>query len=350
MAAPGVVWEFDDGHLGWRPYTAEVVARMEAALSAGESEATYSFGQWHYTVYFQTMLQMNMMTGTSRPVRRTLPVEEAVAAVEPVTEAGVHREHPAWLPHALGEQLSDLLLSPASCTAAEQQPPQHQLEPPERAPEELAALMRRHVPGIDGMMDRTGRTPVLTFVLGTCQSGLPLYREVPSVQAHTIRAIRAIFDCAARGVAGAAEALRMVAEAFQSCQAEQGRTIDAVYGRLSGRDASFRAQLLSLVDSHKDMLMQKVVLKLNPAVGDATDATPVSCSGLVSLPPRHLSLSLSLFLSLSLSLSLLSLFSAGARMNCACAPTGVDGGNRVIVHDANYLPEIHHHLYVWRSP
>jgi hypothetical protein len=57
---------------------------------------------------------------------------------------------------------------------------------------------------------------------------------------QTIRALRSIFAAAAAGKPGVSAALQQIAQAFQSCQAEQGRTIDAQYGRLSGRDASFR--------------------------------------------------------------------------------------------------------------
>lgn len=85
---------------------------------------------------------------------------------------------------------------------------------------------------------------------------------------------RFIFDRAAEGAPGAAAALQRLAEAYQSCQAEQGRTIDVMYGRLSGRDASLRDQLLSIVDEHKTMVMQKVVQTLNPGAAEAGDGFP----------------------------------------------------------------------------
>ena len=105
------------------------------------------------------------------------------------------------------------------------------------------------------MMHRTGDMPVATFIVTTYTGGLPIYEGSP-VQQHTITALRGIFAAAAAGNAGAGPALQFVAQAYQSCQAEQGRTIDAQYGRLSGRDASFKDQLLSLVDQHKSMVVQ----------------------------------------------------------------------------------------------
>ena len=141
---------------------------------------------------------------------------------------------------------------------------------------QLTGILTRCVPGVDLMMDRTGETPVAVFIISTCTTGLPIYGESPVVQLHTIHAIRFIFDCAAQEKAGSASALQHLAESFQSCQAEQGRTIDALYGRLSGRDASLRDQLLAVVDGYKAMVMQKVVLALNPGSAETDDDNPAA--------------------------------------------------------------------------
>jgi hypothetical protein len=141
---------------------------------------------------------------------------------------------------------------------------------------QLTGILTRCVPGVDLMMDRTGETPVAVFIISTCTTGLPIYGESPVVQLHTIHAIRFIFDCAAQEKTGSASALQRLAESFQSCQAEQGRTIDALYGRLSGRDASLRDQLLAVVDGYKAMVMQKVVLALNPGSAETDDDNPAA--------------------------------------------------------------------------
>ena len=94
----------------------------------------------------------------------------------------------------------------------------------ELSKQELMAILQRVVPGVDQMMDRTGRTPVAEYITGTCIHGLPIYRDSPAVQQHTIKAIRFIFHYAAANRPGAGPALKRLAEAFISCQAEQGRS------------------------------------------------------------------------------------------------------------------------------
>lgn len=106
------------------------------------------------------------------------------------------------------------------------------------------------------------------------QNGLPIYRSNPTVQKHTINAMRYIFHCAKNGSPGGSAALKRLAEAYQSCQAEQGRTIDDLYGKLSGRDASLRDQVLALVDLQKALTLEAVVHKLNPRAASTDDGNP----------------------------------------------------------------------------
>merc|ERR1712039_450841 len=65
-----------------------------------------------------------------------------------------------------------------------------------------------------------------------------------------------------------------LAEAFQSCQAEQGRTIDTLFGQLIGRDATLEDQVLTLVDSVKALAMEAVVHELNPHAAGTDDGNP----------------------------------------------------------------------------
>ena len=53
-------------------------------------------------------------------------------------------------------------------------------------------------------------------------------------------------------------------DAFQSCQAEQCRVIDAVYGSLLGRDKSFKDQVRALVDAQKELVRERTVTFINP--------------------------------------------------------------------------------------
>jgi hypothetical protein len=257
-----------------------VVELMEAAVADGKTEAEYRFGSWTYTVFWHDpdeMAQMNMSTGTLRPVRRRPPLPSAepasAAAEEEEEEAGETRDLPPWLGAEDDKTLSALLLSPASSTE----------KPPAATDdgalalltdEQLLQLLQRHVPGVDGMLDRTGQTPIHTYIIGTYRNGLPIYQGSAPLQAHCMHALRSVFAMAAAGKDGAAAALQAIAAAYQACQAEQGRTIDAQFGRLSGRDATFKEQLLALVDWHKHMVMQQVVLELNPGAAEVDDGRP----------------------------------------------------------------------------
>mmetsp|Transcript_98226 Transcript_98226/g.219287 ORF Transcript_98226/g.219287 Transcript_98226/m.219287 type:complete len:392 (-) Transcript_98226:41-1216(-) len=140
---------------------------------------------------------------------------------------------------------------------------------------EVRTALEAHVPAVAFMMDRTGQRPVADYIWMTYDKGLPLYRQNATVQQHTIRAIRYIFHCALSGKRpGGTDALKRLAEAFQSCQAEQGRTIDVLFGQLSGRDASFKEQVLALVDNFKDLTLEAVVHALNPGAKHASDSNP----------------------------------------------------------------------------
>eukprot|EP01046_Picozoa_sp_COSAG06_P001657 COSAG06_NODE_56_length_27627_cov_106.527136_10_plen_296_part_00 len=79
------VWEFDDSPNGWRRYGSDVVELIEAAVSAGSTEAEYRFGSWQYTVYWHdvtNMAQMNMATGMRRTVRRRPPLQQAQSSAQ----------------------------------------------------------------------------------------------------------------------------------------------------------------------------------------------------------------------------------------------------------------------------
>jgi len=68
--------------------------------------------------------------------------------------------------------------------------------------------------------------------------------------------------------------LRRLVDAYAACQMEQGRVIDSLYGTLSGRDKSFREQVLSLLDLQKEQTLTEVVNKLNPNSCNTSDEDP----------------------------------------------------------------------------
>jgi len=55
---------------------------------------------------------------------------------------------------------------------------------------------------------------------------------------------------------------------------EQGRVIDSLYGSISGRDKSFKYQFLSLVDIHKEHVMNQLVNYFNPNAWKTDDSNP----------------------------------------------------------------------------
>ena len=170
-------------------------------MAAGKTEANYKFGPFAYTVYWHDladMAQMNMQTGKLRTVRRTPPL----SALPPPAEepaAAPERNLPAWLSAADDKLLCQLLLCPAAAT--ERPPPPDEGTEGEAllSDEQLVEQLQRHVPGVDAMLDRTGSTPVATFIVGTYRNGLPIYKSSAPVQQHTIRALRSIFAMVAAG-------------------------------------------------------------------------------------------------------------------------------------------------------
>jgi len=176
------------------------------------------------------------------------------------------------------QALLSFLLSPAASTehreAEKRRSDGEAAAVPELSEAEVRELLEKHVPLIGMMLDRTGCTPVATYLWFSYSRGLPIYDGTPEVQQHTVRAVRFIFNAAVTGAPGGAAALQRLAEAFQSCQAEQGRTIDALYGKLSGRDASLEDQVLILVDSLKALTMESVLHEMNPQAAGMGDHSP----------------------------------------------------------------------------
>jgi len=125
------------------------------------------------------------------------------------------------------------------------------------------------------MLDRTGSVPVSTYIKSTYENGLPLFEANPTVQQHTIKALRVIFH---KGVKvtdkGKKQIFKRLAEAYSACQMEQGRVIDSLYGTLTGRDKSFKDQILNLVDIQKEQVLNQLVNLKNPNAWRTSDDFP----------------------------------------------------------------------------
>jgi len=170
-------------------------------------------------------------------------------------------------------ELREYLLSPKASTEKNETP--DQLEVPHLQPEEIQQILLDNVHGVEDMLDRTGSVPVSTFIKSTYENGLPLFEANPAVQQHTVKAMRVIFH---KGVKmhekGRKQIFKRLAEAYTACQMEQGRVIDSIYGSLTGRDKSFKEQILTLVDMQKEQVLNQLVNLKNPDAWRTSDDYP----------------------------------------------------------------------------
>jgi hypothetical protein len=141
---------------------------------------------------------------------------------------------------------------------------------------QIVDLLTQNVPGITSMMDRTGSVPVCQYIVSTYISGLPIFESNSSVQQHTIQSLKYIIYKAStlKNENQKKQVLKRLAEAFTACQMEQGRVVDSLYGSLSGREKSFRDQILNMVDIQKEQVMNQLINKSNPDAWKTGDDNP----------------------------------------------------------------------------
>jgi len=117
------------------------------------------------------------------------------------------------------------------------------------------------------MLDRLGQRPICDYICLTYRNGLPAQAGTPALHRYTRLALRYILygvspagphsDCSKK-------VLITLADAFQACQQVQARTIDSLFGSLSGRDTGLKDQLLILVDTVKQQALDAVTLRHHP--------------------------------------------------------------------------------------
>lgn len=170
------------------------------------------------------------------------------------------------------DALRDVFLSPACCTDSECQqaatPPPVLLESPA-----IVGLLKKYVPSISTMRDRRNIACVTDFIVSSYYKGLPLYNSIPAVKTHIMNALQHIIGFANDPVKSETEKKRhltRLADAFTSCQAEQGRVIDTIYGLISGRTRGLREQILALVDEQKMRVMDAVIVEIHPEAAQKT--------------------------------------------------------------------------------
>jgi len=146
---------------------------------------------------------------------------------------------------------------------------------PEVSKEQMAAILKENVEGLDSMLDRSGTTPVANFIISTYYSGLPLFKGNNPVQNHTIHAMRVIFYKVPTLLPAVRKPMfQRLAEAYSACQMEQGRVIDSIYGAVSGRDKTLKDQILSIVDIHKEQVLNQIINQFNPDAWKTNDDNP----------------------------------------------------------------------------
>lgn len=151
------------------------------------------------------------------------------------------------------DKLTAHLLSPE----VQVQIPQEAQEVPARLSlEEVAEVVRRHVPGVDQFLYRGQDGDYsLGFMQTAYMDGLAAFRDTP-VHTHLLWLLRLIVHHGQENTPGASRQLQQVAEAFMDCQAVQGRVIERVGLEISGVAPDFRGLLVAFVGEYKGLALK----------------------------------------------------------------------------------------------
>lgn len=170
------------------------------------------------------------------------------------------------------DALKKVFLSPACCTDSKAE---HSSSPPPILlnSAQITALLKKYVPNVTSMRDRRNMSCIIDFIVSSYFNGLPFYDSVPAVKQHIKNALQCIFDFAndpSKSETEKKRHLMRLADAFTSCQAEQGRVIDTIYGMITGRTKGLRDQILALVDEQKMRVMDTVIVEIHPEAAQKT--------------------------------------------------------------------------------
>eukprot|EP00043_Microstomoeca_roanoka_P007659 m.73944 g.73944 ORF g.73944 m.73944 type:complete len:433 (+) comp13918_c0_seq7:99-1397(+) len=248
-------WEDDQWESGnWVPYDTQCSALLEEAYAANQEQVDLNVGFFAerpgYAVFLSGWFQVNLSTSVTRRVRRGNPRHRREA-------------------HPEAEQKLHSILTSTNVqrvVATDTQPLEQQQAEMDEA--SLLQLFRQHVQDVDDLRDWSGLVPVTNFFHKTYSAGLPIYAQQPELNRYFIQCFRVIIHQAAQGKPAAIQSLTPLAEAFQSCQAEQGREINRIYGVLTGRDKSLPEQIAAFIDTYKQNVMYEVINKRFEATED----------------------------------------------------------------------------------
>lgn len=128
----------------------------------------------------------------------------------------------------------------------------------------IGRIFNQYVKDFDKIRDRLNTMPALRLIEMTYDNGIPQLNQSALV-IHSRDCLRYIMCLAAADpTLHWKRYLTRIAEAFSACQAEQARTLDAVYGELVGRDKGLIHQVDAIVSNKKHVLLEIICQNLNP--------------------------------------------------------------------------------------
>lgn len=258
-----------EGDGGLIQYSTSAAASLESTYRQRLSQCHVRAGRHSYEVTFEynpdgtlaNVWQVNVAYRfNTRKVKRTkkaslVPLHQLPPGPLPIgAEAWRGRCH----------ELSLVLLS-STCRLTLETEPSLVEVPDIMSDSELHKLLQHNVPRLNQFKFRGGPRCVVDFIVQTYNKGLRMVQGNAALVEHSKHAIRyIIWRCSQLPVAERKTHLKALCEAFTSCQAEQARVIDSIYGELSGRDKGLREQILAMLDRAKQRTLDEVTLHFHP--------------------------------------------------------------------------------------
>lgn len=117
--------------------------------------------------------------------------------------------------------------------------------------QQVAAVFKRHVPGVQNFLFRQQRGQYsLNFLQVAYKDGFRAFKSTP-LHEHFLGLFRLIVHYGHEDKDGASGYLVEVAEAFMDCQAVQARAVERIGLRIRGVSQDFRGMVVSLADEYK---------------------------------------------------------------------------------------------------
>eukprot|EP00039_Didymoeca_costata_P015000 m.248578 g.248578 ORF g.248578 m.248578 type:complete len:637 (+) comp16134_c0_seq6:155-2065(+) len=125
--------------------------------------------------------------------------------------------------------------------------------------EQVLVILHNCVPDIETMTTKE-QVPVTESIWGAYTSGIPGQEGLRVISRNQLQSIFSTLSSSEVNNSDKCFHLRNIADSWTGCRSEQIRAVNKVYGLLSGRDQSFEQQVTLLLDSTKDMSLQRVAI------------------------------------------------------------------------------------------